>query len=84
MKIFVGNLATETVEQDLLNAFQAFGDIGHVNIAKTALDGQSRGFGFVDVALDREAQAAITGLNGSSLHGQTLRVSEARRKSDDR
>lgn len=84
MKIFVGNLSVETVEQDLRTAFGAFGDIGHVNIAKTTLDGQSRGFGFVDVALDREARAAIDGLNGSSLHGQTLRVSEARRKTDDR
>ncbi len=80
MKIFVGNLASETVEQDLLLAFQKFGDIGHVNIAKTTSDGSSRGFGYVDVALDVEGQAAIVGLNGVSLHGQKLRVNKAHRK----
>lgn len=84
MKIFVGNLATKTVEQDLLHAFQVFGDIGHVNIAKTTSNGQSRGFGYVDVPLENEGQAAIIGLNGASLHGQRLRVSEAHRKKDAR
>ncbi len=80
MKIFVGNLAGETGEQDLRTAFQVFGKVGHVNIAKTNLDGQSRGFGFVDVAADSEARDAIAGLNGSTMHGRVLRVTEAHRK----
>jgi RNA recognition motif-containing protein len=80
MKIFVGNLATETIEQDLRLAFQVFGDVEHVNIAKTMANGHSRGFGFVDVPMDKEAQAAIDGLNGTAMHGQKLRVSEAHRK----
>jgi RNA recognition motif-containing protein len=80
MKIFVGNLAAETVEQDLMSAFQVFGNVEHVNIAKTNADGHSRGFGFVDVMADGEARAAIVGLNGTNLHGQVLRVSEAHRK----
>lgn len=80
MKIFVGNLSVETGEQDLLNAFQVFGTVEHVNIAKAASDGQSRGFGFVDVAIATEARDAIAGLNGSTINGQIVRVSEARRK----
>lgn len=80
MKIFVGNLATETGEHDLLKAFQLFGSVEHVNIAKTTPDGQSRGFGFVDVGIDTEARDAIAGLNGSTIHGRKLRVSEAHRK----
>ena len=80
MKIFVGNLAVETGEQDLLKAFQVFGSVDHVNIAKTTPDGQSRGFGFVDVAVDTEARDAIAGLNGSTINGRIVRVSEARRK----
>jgi len=80
MKIFVGNLAVETGEQDLLSAFQVFGKVEHVNIAKSASDGHSRGFGFVDVTVETEARDAIAGLNGSTIHGRVLRVSEARRK----
>lgn len=80
MKILVGNLATETRELDLLKAFQMYGSVEHVNIAKTTLDGQSRGFGFVDVGVDTEARDAIAHLNGATIHGRRLRVSEARRK----
>jgi RNA recognition motif-containing protein len=80
MKIFVGNLSVETGEQDLMKAFQVFGKIEHVNIAKSTPDGQSRGFGFVDVSIDTDARDAIAGLNGSTIHGRILRVSEAHRK----
>ncbi len=80
MKIFVGNLATETGEQDLLHAFQSFCQVDRVNIARTMSDGLSRGFGFVDVAVDSEARAAIAKLNGFTIHGQKLRVSEAHRR----
>ena len=80
MKIFVGNLAAETGEQDLLRVFQVFGKVDHVNIAKTTQDGLSRGFGFVDVAVDTEGLDAIAGLNGTTIHGSELRVSKARRR----
>jgi RNA recognition motif-containing protein len=83
MKIFVGNLAVETGEQDLMTAFQVFGKVDHVNIAKTARDGLSRGFGFVDVAVDTEGLDAIAGLNGTSIHGRALRVRKARRAAHD-
>lgn len=80
MKIFVGNLASRTDEQDLMQVFKEFGEVDHVNIAKTSPDQTSRGFGFVDMAADHEARAAILGLNGAELHGQSLRVSEAQRR----
>ena len=84
MKIFVGNLATETVEKDLMSVFQEYGDIAHVNIAKTMASGKSRGFGFVDVAREKEGREAIVHLNGTSLHGQKIRVSQAHRKDGTR
>ena len=80
MKIFVGNLTTETVEADILKAFGAFGDVEKVNIARHTVDGRSRGFGFVDVATDAEGRAMIAGMHGSSLHGQTMTVNQARRR----
>ncbi|HWR82841.1 MAG TPA: hypothetical protein VN285_06040 [Candidatus Deferrimicrobium sp.] len=80
MKIYVGNLASRTAEQDVLHAFEKFGQVQHVNIAKSSLDQSSRGFGFVDMAIDNEGKAAIADLNGASLHGQTLRVSQAQQR----
>jgi RNA recognition motif-containing protein len=80
MKILVGNLAVETGETDLLRAFEVFGVVDRVNVARTSLDGVSRGFAFVDIALDGEARAAIKKLNGSTMHGRKLRVGEARRR----
>lgn len=83
MKIFVGNLAAKTAEQDLALAFEAFGEVDKINIARTSDDGLSRGFGFIDMSTISEANAAIAALNGSSLHGQELRVNRARRRTED-
>jgi RNA recognition motif-containing protein len=80
MKIFVGNLAPKTVEDDLLHAFQVFGDVKMVNIAKTLADGLSREFGFVDMDTELEGHAAIAGLNGTTLHAHRLRVSPAKKR----
>ena len=77
MKIYVGNLADETVEADVMEAFQEFGDVQRVNIARTSLDGLSRGFGFVDVDADADGRAMIRGLNGSLLLGKALKVTQA-------
>ncbi len=84
MKILVGNLASETAEHDLLKAFEEFGNVERVNIARTSSDGLSRGFGFVDIALDSEAKTAIANMNGATMHGRRLRVGEARRRVQDR
>ena len=80
MKIFVGNLALRTDEQDLRDAFQPYGEVTHVNVARQSADGVSRRFAFVDVALEGQGKTAIAGLNARELHGQVLTVKEARRK----
>ena len=84
MNIYVGNLSREVTEEELRQAFQAFGQVTSVNIIKDRYSGESRGFGFVEMAMKSEAQAAINGLNGSSLKERTLSVSEARPRSDFR
>jgi len=82
MNIYVGNLSRETTEEELRQAFEAFGQVTSVNIIKDRYSGESRGFGFVEMATKSEAQAAINGLNGTSLGERTLSVNEARPRSE--
>ena len=77
-KLYVGNLPYTVRDEDLQ---QAFGDFGTVNSAKVMMErdtGRSKGFGFVEMGSDAEAQAAIEGMNGQSLGGRSLVVNEAR------
>jgi len=78
VNIYVGNLSREVAEDELRQAFEAFGQVTSVNVIKDRYSGESRGFGFVEMATKSEAQAAINGLNGTSLGERTLSVSEAR------
>ncbi|MEW6051475.1 MAG: RNA-binding protein [Candidatus Zixiibacteriota bacterium] len=80
MKIFVGNLAMHTAEEDLRQAFLPFGEVTHVNVARHTADGTSRGFAFVDMTVDQDGHAAILKLNDATIHGHLLRVKEAHRK----
>jgi RNA recognition motif-containing protein len=82
MNIYVGNLSRETTEDELRQAFEAFGQVTSVNIIKDRYSGESRGFGFVEMATKSEAQAAINGLNGTTLGERTLSVNEARPRSE--
>jgi len=82
MNIYVGNLSRETTEDELRQAFEAFGQVTSVNIIKDRYSGESRGFGFVEMATKSEAEAAINGLNGTSLGERTLSVNEARPRSE--
>ena len=82
MNIYVGNLSREVTEDELRQAFEAFGQVTSVNIIKDRYSGESRGFGFVEMATKSEAQAAINGLNGTSLGERTLSVSEARPRAE--
>ena len=85
MNIYVGNLAREITEEELREAFEVFGKSTSVNIIKDRYSGESRGFGFVEMAVKSEAQAAIDGLNGTSLKERALTVStvsEARPRSE--
>jgi RNA recognition motif-containing protein len=74
----------EATEEDLRHAFEAFGQVGSVKIIKDQYTGDSRGFGFVEMPNGPEAKSAISGLDGKDLKGRTLKVNEARPRSDDR
>ncbi len=82
MNIYVGNLSREVTEEDLRKAFEACGQVISIAIIKDKFSGESRGFGFVEMPDKKEAQAAITSLNGKELKGRTLRVNEARPRSE--
>jgi RNA recognition motif-containing protein len=84
MNIYVGNLSREVTEEDLKAAFEAFGQLTSVNIIKDKFSGETRGFGFVEMASKDEAQAAIDGLNGTDLKGKSLNVNEARPRAEKR
>ena len=84
MKIYVGNLAFGTSEDDLQKAFAPFGEVGSVAIVKDKYSGESRGFGFVEMPDNSAASAAIEGLNGTDLGGRSLTVNESRPRTDDR
>jgi RNA recognition motif-containing protein len=78
MNIYVGNLAVQTTEAELREAFESFGDVDTAKIIKDNVTGRSRGFGFVEMPNREEAQAAISGLNGKELGGSALTVNEAK------
>jgi RNA recognition motif-containing protein len=84
MKIYVGNLPPEVTEEELRQEFGTFGAVTSVNIVKDKYSGRSRGFGFVEMAVVSEGQAAIAGVNGKALKGQTLIVNAARPPSESR
>ena len=84
MNIYVGNLEREVTEEELRQEFEAFGKVASVNIVKDRYSGQSRGFGFVEMATKEEGQAAIDGLKGKSLKGRELDVGEARPRPEGR
>lgn len=78
MNIYVGNLPHATSEETLKKAFEQFGQVEKVKIIIDRETGQSRGFGFVDMPNDDEAQTAIAKMNDAELEGRKLRVNEAR------
>ena len=78
MRIFVANIAFTTTEEELERLFEPYGIVNRVQIVTDRDTGRSRGFGFVEMPDATEAQAAIDGLNGTSLEDRTLTVNEAR------
>ncbi|MBN2456370.1 MAG: RNA-binding protein [Sedimentisphaerales bacterium] len=78
MNIYVGNLPHQTTEDDLLKAFEAFGQVTSTNIIKDKFSGESRGFGFVEMPSKQEGQQAIEQMNGKDLMGRAINVDEAR------
>ena len=84
MNIYVGNLSREMTQEDLRQAFEAFGEVTSVKIITNRDSGESRGFAFVEMPAKADAESAITGLNEKELKGRTLNVNEARPRSGGR
>jgi cold-inducible RNA-binding protein len=84
MNIYVGSLSYDVTEEDLKQAFEAFGEVESVKIIKDMRSGRSKGFGFVEMPGKAQAQSAIDGLNGKELKGRNLNVNEARPRSEGR
>jgi len=82
VNIYVGNLSRDVSESDLRQTFETFGQVTSATIIKDKFSNESRGFGFVEMPSKEEAQAALAGLTGQQLKGQTLNVSEARPRSE--
>lgn len=76
-RLFVGNLAFQTTEEDLRSAFAAHGSVVDAKIITDRETGRSRGFGFLTMANAQEAAAAIAAMNGATIDGRALRVNEA-------
>jgi cold-inducible RNA-binding protein len=77
-KIYVGNLSFQTTESDITQAFSGFGPVESVSIITDRDTGRSKGFGFVEMADQADADKAISALNGTDLDGRNLTVNEAR------
>jgi cold-inducible RNA-binding protein len=80
--IYVGNLSFATSEETVRSLFEAHGTVDRVSIARDRDTGQPRGFGFVEMANDSEAEQAMAALNGRDVDGRTLNVNEARPKTE--
>ena len=78
MNIYVGNLPYEVTEEDLKEAFEVFGEVETVRVLKGYGSGRSKGFGFVEMSNNTDAQLATDGLNDKDLKGRTLKVNMAR------
>ena len=80
--IFVGNLSFGATEEAVRSMFEAYGTVDRVNVVTDRETGRARGFGFVEMSVNAEAERAIAGLNGRELDGGALNVNEARPKED--
>lgn len=81
MNIYVGNLSFQVTEEEIREAFAAHGEVSSVRIIKDNYSGQSKGFGFVEMTSQNDAEAAINALNGTAFQGRNVTVNVARPKS---
>ena len=82
MNIYVGNLSYEVTEDEVRDIFTAHGEVSSVSVIKDKYSGQSKGFGFVEMPNQAEAEEAIKTLNESDLKGRNIKVNQARPKED--
>ena len=78
MNIYVGNLAYTVTEDDLKEAFSGFGEISSVRLVSDKFSGKSKGFGFIEMPDNSEAEAAMNALNESSFKGRDIKVNQAK------
>ncbi len=83
MNIYVGNVAYDATEETIRKAFESFGQVNSARIIKDRFTGQSRGFAFVEMPVQSQAQTAIRSLNEKELLGKEIRVSEARARASE-
>ena len=81
-KLYVGKLSYNTTDSDLRTMFEEFGSVESVQVIMDRDTGRSKGFAFVEMSSDQEAQAAISALNGKEVDGRTITVNEARPRED--
>lgn len=84
MNIYVGNLPYQLSEQELRDAFAPYGEVTTTSIITDRYTGQSKGFAFVEMTVDADAENAIKALDGSTLKGRTIKVNQARPRTDTR
>ncbi len=82
-KIYVGNLSYSTTEDSLRQRFETYGTVESARVVMDRASGRSKGFGFVEMSNDAEAQAAIAGVNGQQLDGRVVKANEALDKPRD-
>lgn len=84
MNIYVGNLPYSATDNQLRDAFAAFGEVSSAKVVMDRDTGRSKGFGFVEMPNDDQGNAAIKGLDGSSLGGRNIKVNEAKPRPNNR
>jgi RNA recognition motif-containing protein len=82
MNIYVGNLSYDVTDSMLKEAFSSFGEVSEANVISDRATGRSKGFGFVEMPNNDEAQAAMSALDGSDLMGRTMKVNQAKPRTD--
>jgi cold-inducible RNA-binding protein len=82
MKLYVGNLSKQVTDSQLNDLAIPYGELLSANVATEKASGASKGFGFVEFKSDDEGRAAITGLDGRDVHGQALKVNEAKPRNE--
>ena len=82
MRIYVGNLSFDTTQEELRDLFAQYGEVTDVHLPMDRESGRPRGFGFIELPDDAQAQAAIDAINGTEVGGRTLTVNRARERTD--
>lgn len=83
MNIYVGNISSQLTEEEVNKEFSSYGELTSVRLIKDKFTGENKGFGFVEMPKDEEAEAAIAGLNGKELKGKELKVNKARPRTEN-